>query len=191
MRHNLPAPSQAWGTDIDKRIASLESRLRLAESQIGNTTNSISSLTSERAINGVAQPFVHRDYKTNLILPDNQVSSNPVIWSYPISWGMSGSYMSVSISGNFSVPLLNGAQVLPGDFELVTSIDGKYGVPFTTAVGRGRILVGSFSYTMVLNYSDNLSPVAQLSLRGWNILDNLASDHNNSYLEVVVAGVRY
>lgn len=191
MRHNLPTPSQAWGTDIDKRLASLESRLRLAENQLGNATASVSSLTSERAINGVAQPFVHRDYITNLVMPDSLVSYNSIIWSRPISWESAGSYMLVTVSGSVSIPLLSGAQVLPGDYELHTSISGAYGVSSIMFVDRLKNLVGSFTYTMVINYSDNPNPVAQLSLKGAHITDNIASGHNNSNMSVNITGVRY
>lgn len=191
MRHNLPAPSQAWGTDIDKRIASLESRLRLAESQIGNTTNSISSLTSERAINGVAQPFVFRNTVNNIVMPDSSVSNNPIIWSYPISWGSAGSYMMVTVSGWVYLPLNSGAQVLPGDYTLRISISGSYHTISPLFVSRGNNLVGSFTHTIVISNSDNPTPVAQLELSGGRIIDNIASGHNNSYIDVNITGVRY
>lgn len=191
MRHNLPAPSQAWGTDIDKRIASLESRLRLAENQIGNTTNSVSSLTSERSINGVARPFVFTNTANNIVMPDSSVSSNTIIWSHPISWGDAGSYMMVTVSGEIYLPLNSDAQVLPGDYKLRASISGTYPTTSIMIVDRYRNLIGSFNHTIVINYSTNTTPVAQLELSGGRIIDNIASGHNNSYVNVKITGVRY
>lgn len=38
MKHNLPAPSQAWGSDIDRRLAALESQVRLYDNKLSNST---------------------------------------------------------------------------------------------------------------------------------------------------------
>ena len=57
MKHNLPQPSQAWGTDVDRRIASLEAELRLLKSNFSNSVDSINALTNSRSTSGVAVPF--------------------------------------------------------------------------------------------------------------------------------------
>ena len=57
MKHNLPAPSQPWGNDINKRLASVENDLMLIRSTANNAAQSVTSLVSERATNGIAKPF--------------------------------------------------------------------------------------------------------------------------------------
>ena len=57
MKHNLPQPSQAWGSDINRRIAYLENDVTLMKSKISNSYDAVTALNASRASNGVAQPF--------------------------------------------------------------------------------------------------------------------------------------
>ena len=103
MKHNLPTPSQAWGSDIDRRVAYLENDMTLMKSKVSNSYDAVSALTSTRAANGVAQPFYHE-------LFIEQPGARPGIgayedlWTLPLDWGYSGSFMQLSITGYLYLP---------------------------------------------------------------------------------------
>lgn len=57
MRSNLPAPSQAWGNDIERRLAALESQQLLLSNNFNTTRGQVEGLTSARSVAGVAIPW--------------------------------------------------------------------------------------------------------------------------------------
>ena len=104
MKHNLPAPSQPWGNDINKRLASVENDLMLIRSTANNAAASVTSLVSDRATNGIAKPFYD---EVGISSPGRGrgVGVDEDIWYRSIPWADSGLFMQLAISGYLWIPL--------------------------------------------------------------------------------------
>lgn len=103
MKHNLPTPSQAWGSDIDRRVAYLENDMTLMKSKVNNSYDTVSALTASRASNGVAQPFYHELFiEQPGVRPG--IGAYEDLWTVPLDWGYSGSFMQLSITGYLYLP---------------------------------------------------------------------------------------
>ena len=104
MKHNLPQPSQAWGSDVDRRIAYLENDMTLMKSKVSNSYDAVSALTSSRAANGVAQPF-YRELMIDRPGAHDGIGVYEDLWTEPLEWGNAGSFMQLSITGYLYIPL--------------------------------------------------------------------------------------
>lgn len=104
MKHNLPQPSQAWGSDINRRIAYLENDMTLMKSKVSNSYDAVTALNASRASNGVAQPF----YEEHLIMQPGShdgISGYENLWQTHLDWGNAGSFMQLSIAGYLYIPV--------------------------------------------------------------------------------------
>ena len=87
MKHNLPTPSQAWGSDIDRRLANLESLVRVHDNKLTNSSDTLSALVQSNAANGVAQPFSFTETRTKLIYNPDQYYFGNTVYSRQLDWG--------------------------------------------------------------------------------------------------------
>lgn len=206
MKHNLPTPSQAWGSDIDRRVAYLENDMTLMKSKVSNSYDAVSALTSSRAANGVAQPF----YQEMLV---EQPGSNPGIgayedlWKAPLDWGNAGSFMQLSITGFLYIPVIpltTGEYIFPQVFTGVRDHLGRERklahIPYVVsglATGRGGrgtdlVMVTGLSFTMVVDYDNFQYGTAFIGLKGSKDHPEYIDNHNgHAYVSVQFSGVRY
>lgn len=195
MRHNLPTPSQAWGTDIDRRIAKLEDNMRRLENLAGNSSSTLNTLVSDKAINGVAQPFVINDHRTNLIVSSDSNSYDNLIWSYPLDWGVASSYMIVSLSGYVQLPISDNYGARTSDSVIRSGItgginQGRNSVSIGMIDGY-RMFIAPITSTTVVQYTDNINPTASVSISNSSLLNNVINGSDRSYITVTISGVRY
>ncbi len=128
MKHNLPQPSQAWGTDVDRRIASLEAELRMLKSNFSNSVDSINALTNNRSTSGVAVPF---NDSMVILHPGRSrgVGTYEDLWYQSLPWGDSGSFMQLTLTG--TLELVVGAELFRdnsrGPAVYVGVMDGSMG----------------------------------------------------------------
>lgn len=189
MKHNLPAPSQAWGSDIDRRLAALESQVRLYDNKLSNSTDSLTALTQRVSANGVAQPFSFTEWRSTMTL-DNDFSNQ--LYTRQLDWGEAGSFMLVTISGFVSVRLRDGITPSSTMYKIYTSVTGTEGYGNTVMVPIGGLtLGGSISYTTLIRYNERYNPSINISLGGLRTDNYLVSGAETNSLQVSVAGVRY
>lgn len=207
MKHNLPTPSQAWGSDIDRRVAYLENDMTLMKSKVSNSYDAVSALTSSRAANGVAQPF----YQEMLV---EQPGSNPGIgayedlWKAPLDWGNAGSFMQLSITGFLYIPVRPssiGEYIFP---QAIVGVRDHLGrerklthIPYVIsglATGRGGrggtdlTMTTGLSFTMVVDYDNFQYGHAFIGLQGSQQHPEYIDNHNShAYVSVQFSGVRY
>lgn len=195
MRHNLPTPSQAWGTDIDRRVAKLEDNLRRLENLAGNSSSTLNTLVSDKAINGVAQPFVINDHRTNLIVSSDSNSYDNLIWSYPLDWGVSSSYMIVSLSGYVQLHVSDNYGAKISDSVIRSGITGGTSQGRNSAsigiIDGSRMFIAPITSTTVVKYTDNINPTASVSISNSSLLNNVINGSDRSYITVTISGVRY
>lgn len=67
MRSNLPAPSQPWGLDVDRRLAQLESQMALLSQ--GNEYNLSRIANVTKTLGGTARPSVETASDSNRSVP--------------------------------------------------------------------------------------------------------------------------
>lgn len=207
MKHNLPTPSQAWGSDIDRRVAYLENDMTLMKSKVNNSYDAVSALTSSRAANGVAQPF----YQEMFI---EQPGSNPGIgayedlWRTPLDWGNAGSFMQLSITGFLYVPVrpstlreyiypqaVVGVRDHLGRERKLVHIPNVVAGAATGNGGSGSvdlIMTTGLSFTMVVDYDNFQYGQAFIGLKGSHDHPEYIDNQNgHAYLSVQFSGVRY
>lgn len=189
MKHNLPTPSQAWGTDIDRRLASLESLVRTHDNKLTNSSDTLSALVQSNAANGIAQPFSFTGFKSKLVFTQN--NSFPLYNQY-LDWGNSGSFMIVSVSGFITIKAKDNIALSSGLFQADISVHGGglYGTSILVP-GYGQTLSASLAFTTLINYNDVSDPYVNITLHGYNPDQYLVSGSDASSLRVSVSGVRY
>lgn len=195
MRHNLPTPSQAWGSDIDRRVAKLEDNMRRLENLAGNSSSTLNTLVSDKAINGVAQPFVINDHRTNLIVSSDSNSYDNLIWSYPLDWGVASSYMIVSLSGYVQLPVSDNYGAKISDSVIRSGIvggnnQGRNSISIGVINGY-RMFIAPIASTTVVQYTDNINPTASVSISNSSLLNNVINGSDRSYITVTISGVKY
>lgn len=189
MKHNLPAPSQAWGSDIDRRLAALESQVRLYGNKLSNSTDSLTALTQRVSANGVAQPFSFFESRGGLILDGN---FDNLIYTRQLDWGEAGSFMLVTISGFVTVRLRDGITPSSTMFNVYTHVTGTEGYGYAVMVPiNGLTLGGTISYTSLIRSNEGYNPSINISLSGLRTDSYLVSGAETNILQVSVAGVRY
>lgn len=203
MKHNLPQPSQAWGSDVDRRIAYLENDMTLMKSKVGNSYDAVSALVASRAANGVAQPF-YQELRIDRPGPRDGIGTYEDLWEVPLDWGRAGSFMQLSISGYIYLPvrdlnLNNYSQ--PRLFVGVRNSNRTYTRRLdshaNTIVERWNnqsqyALSGSLSLSMVVDFDNFQYGSVFVGLEGLPNQPNYINNHNDrAYLSVQLSGVRY
>ena len=192
MKHNLPSPSQAWGTDIDRRLSNLESLVRVHDNKLTNSSDTLSALVQSNAANGVAQPFSLTETRSRLVYnPDTKHSGNSV-YTAQLDWGNAGSFMLVTVSGFITVRLQDNIAGSTEMFKVNTFVNGSksYGTSMMVPT-YGKSLSASISFTTLVDYNDTRNPYVAINIVGYNADNYLISAHEHSHLQVSVSGVRY
>lgn len=202
MKHNLPQPSQAWGTDVDRRIASLEAELKLLKSNFSNSVDSINALTNSRSNSGVAVPF-----SDSMIIPQpgrsRGVGTYEDLWYQSLPWGDSGSFMQVTLSGTLS--LVVGAELFRADSKgPVVSVGVRTGSKsdwqrsycFTSYRSIGRegvfMLDAVINYTTVVPFDKYYDGFLFVGVENPSSKPQLIYNWDDaSYLYMEITGVRY
>lgn len=202
MKHNLPQPSQAWGTDVDRRIASLEAELRLLKSNFSNSVDSINALTNNRSTSGVAVPF----NDSMIILHPGRsrgVGTYEDLWYQSLPWGDSGSFMQLTLTG--TLELVVGAEFFRdnsrGPAVCVGVMDGSMGHTmrnycYTSYRPFGQegkfILDAIINYTTVIPFDKYYNGYMYLGVEGSASKPQLIYNWDDySYLRMEITGVRY
>lgn len=189
MKHNLPAPSQAWGSDIDRRLAALESQVRLYDNKLSNSTDSLTALTQRVSANGVAQPFSFTEGRSTITL-DGDFSNQ--LYTRQLDWGEAGSFMLVAISGFVTVRLRDSITPSSTMYMVYSQITGAEGYGYSVMVPvNGSTLGASISYTSLISYDERYNPSISISLSGLRTDEYLVSGSVTNTLQISVAGVRY
>lgn len=202
MKHNLPQPSQAWGTDVDRRIASLEAELRLLKSNFSNSVDSINALTNNRSNSGVAVPF-----SDSLTIPQpgrsRGVGAYEDLWYQSLPWGDSGLFMQIAFSG--TLQLVVGADLFrsgnTGPEVSVGVMDGSmnhfiksYCYTSYRSVGQeGKFILNAvINYNTVIPFDRYYNGYMYLGVGGSASEPQLIYNWDgNSYLHMEISGVRY
>lgn len=204
MKHNLPAPSQAWGSDIDRRIAYLENDMTLMKSKVSNSYDAVSALTSTRAANGVAQPF-YREMFIEQPGGNIGIGAYEDLWKASFDWGNTGSFIQLSITGFLYIPMRRsalGEYIYPQSIVGVRDNIGRerklVHIPNVIAgakTGGGDVIpvmTAGLSFTMVVDYDNFQYGQAFVGLEGSpshpEYIDN---QNSHAYLSVQFSGVRY
>ena len=202
MKHNLPQPSQAWGTDVDRRIASLEAELRLLKSSFSNSVDSINALTNNRSTSGVAVPF----NDSMIILHPGRsrgVGTYEDLWYQSLPWGDSGSFMQLTLTG--TLELVVGAELFRdnsrGPAVYVGVMDGSMGHTmrnycYTSHRPFGQegkfILDAIINYTTVIPFDKYYNGYMYLGVKGSASKPQFIYNWDDySYLRMEITGVRY
>lgn len=203
MKHNLPQPSQAWGSDVDRRIAYLENDMTLMKSKVGNSYDAVSALVASRASNGVAQPF-YQELRIDRPGPRDGIGTYEDLWEVPLDWGRAGSFMQLSISGyiylplrdlnlsNYSQPRLS-VGVRDSNRTYMRRLDSHA----NTIVERWNnqsqyALSGSLSLSTVVDFDNFQYGSVFVGLEGLPSQPSYINNHNDrAYLSVQLSGVRY
>lgn len=192
MKHNLPAPSQAWGSDIDRRLANLESLVRVHDNKLTNSSDTLSALVQSNAANGVAQPFSFIETRTKLIYNPDQYHFGNTVYSRQLDWGEAGSFMLVSVSGFITVRLQDNIASSTTMFRVYTTVNGSesYGSAIMVPI-YSKSLGASISFTTLVDYNKTSNPYVTINIGGYNTDNYLVSGSDQSSIHVSVSGVRY
>lgn len=202
MKHNLPQPSQAWGTDVDRRIASLEAEIRLLKSNFSNSVDTINALTNSRSTSGVAVPF-----SDSMIIPQpgrsHGVGTYEDLWYQSLPWGDSGSFMQLTLSG--TLELVVGADLFRGDSRgpavSVGVMDGSNGhvlrsycyTSYRSIGQEGKFILDAIiNYTTIIPFDKYYDGFMFLGVEGSASKPQLIYNWDGySHLSMQITGVRY
>lgn len=203
MKHNLPTPSQAWGNDINKRLASLENELMLLRSTANNAAQSVTSLVSERATSGIARPF-YDEVQTTSPGRGQGVGVNEDIWYQSFPWGDSGLFMQLSISGYMKMPLslklYSGYKypiVVRVGVRGARNIDTRYVYCHLSYEPTGyedkAMMVAHINYNTVIDYEHYKDGIVVVNMSNASTHPDWVYnwDTSMSMLSLQIAGVRY
>lgn len=203
MKHNLPQPSQAWGSDIDRRVAYLENDMTLMKSKVGNSYDAVNALVASRAANGVAQPF-YQELRIDRPGPRDGIGTYEDLWEVPLDWGRAGSFMQLSISGYIYLPVrdlnLNSysqPRLSVGVRDSNRTYTRRLDSHANTIVERWNnqsqyALSGSLSLSMVVDFDNFQYGSVFVGLEGLPGQPSYINNHNDrAYLSVQLSGVRY
>lgn len=202
MKHNLPQPSQAWGSDIDRRVAYLENDMTLMKSKVNNSYDTVAALNASRAANGIARPF-YRTYSINKPGEHDGIGGYEDLLSVPLEWEGAGSFMQLSITGYLYTPLrdLNlsnynqpevAVGVRDGDrHERRLVIAANTITERQNNVTRYALSCG-LSFTTVVDFNSFEYGSAFIGLYGLYGQPSYINNHNDrARLSVQISGVRY
>lgn len=202
MKHNLPAPSQPWGNDINKRLASVENDLMLIRSTANNAAQSVTSLVSDRATNGIAKPFYD---EVSISSPGRGrgVGINEDIWYRSIPWADSGLFMQLAISGYLRIPLnlkLYSGYRYPVDVSVgvrgARAQDTRYlrcFLSYEPTGDEGRaMMVAHINYNTVIDYEHYKDGIVVVNMSNSSVHPEWAYNWDSTaLLSLQIAGVRY
>lgn len=202
MKHNLPQPSQAWGSSIDRRVAYLENDVTLMKSKVNNSYDAVSALTASRAANGVAQPF----YEEKIVYQPgghDGIGGYEDLWKVPLDWGNTGSFMQLSITGYMYMPLRDinldnytQPQVFIGvrDNQNIERRLVSYANTIVERVNNNTryALSSGLSFTMVVDFDRFQYGSAFVGIQGISGTPRYINNQDSrAYLSVQLSGVRY
>lgn len=202
MKHNLPQPSQAWGSDIDRRVAYLENDVTLMKSKVNNSYDTVTALNASRAANGIARPFYH-SYLINKPGAYDGIGEYEDLLSLPLEWEDAGSFMQVSITGYLYTPLRDLNLSNYNQPEVAVGVrDGdrherKLVIAANTITERRNnaaqyALSCGLSFTTVVDFNSFEYGSAFIGLHGLYGQPSYINNHNDrAYLSIQISGVRY
>ena len=202
MKHNLPTPSQAWGNDINKRLASVENDLMLIRSTANNAAQSVTSLVSDRATNGVAKPF-YDEVGVSSPGRGRGVGVNEDIWYRSIPWADSGLFMQLAISGYLRIPLslkLYSGYRYPVDVSVgvrgARAEDTRYLRCFLSYEPTGNesqaMMVAHINYNTVIDYEHYKDGIVVVNMSNSSVHPEWVYNWDSTaQLSLQIAGVRY
>lgn len=192
MKHNLPAPSQAWGSDIDRRLANLESLVRVHDNKLTNSSDAISALVQSNAANGVAQPFNFTDTRSKLVFTDDTSHVGNSVYTAQLDWGNAGSFMLVAVSGFISIRVKDNISPSSVLFQAHVIVNGaRIGGTTVFVPTYNKTLSAPLSLTTLINYNEVSNPYVTINVSGYNPDQYLVSASDQSGLQVSISGVRY
>nr|DAQ04560.1 MAG TPA: hypothetical protein [Caudoviricetes sp.]DAQ81342.1 MAG TPA: hypothetical protein [Caudoviricetes sp.] len=192
MKHNLPAPSQAWGSDIDRRLANLESLVRVHDNKLTNSSDTLSALVQSNAANGVAQPFNFTDTRSKLVFTDDTSHVGNSVYTAQLDWGNAGSFMLVAVSGFISIRVKDNITPSSALFQAHVIVNGaRIGGTTVFVPTYNKTLSAPLSLTTLINYNEVSNPYVTINVSGYNPDQYLVSASDQSGLQVSVSGVRY
>lgn len=192
MKHNLPSPSQAWGTDIDRRLANLESLVRVHDNKLTNSSDTLSALVQSNAANGVAQPFNFTDIRSKLVFTDDTSHVGNSVYTAQLDWGNAGSYMLVAVSGFISIRVKDNITPSSTLFQAHVIVNGaRIGGTTVFVPTYNKTLSAPLSLTTLINYNEVSNPYVAINVSGYNPDQYLVSASDQSSLQVSISGVRY
>lgn len=192
MKHNLPAPSQAWGSDIDRRLKTLESLVNVHDNKLNNSSDTLNALVQNNAARGVAHPFSFTDNRSSLYFNQDDRYYGNTIYSRQLDWGSSGSFMLVTVSGYITIPVQQNITPSSMLFKIYTYITG--GNSYGTAVmvpTSSKTLGATLSFTTLIEYTETSNPYLTIAISGADQNYYLVNSSSSSNLAVSVSGVRY
>ena len=203
MKHNLPTPSQPWGNDINKRLASVENDLMLIRSTASNAAQSVTSLVSERATSGIARPF-YDEVLTTSPGRGQGVGINEDIWYRSFPWADSGLFMQLAISGYMKMPLnlklYSGYRypiVVRAGVRGARNIDTRYVDCHLSYEPTGyedkAMMVAHINYNTVIDYEHYKDGIVVINMSNASAHPDWVYnwDTSMSMLSLQIAGVRY
>lgn len=181
MRSNLPAPSQAWGNDIERRVASMESQLMLLSNNYSTTRGQVEGLTAARSVSGVAIPWQAEQTVYNPNDGRGIAERTRVITEF-LDWKDRGNLMSVFAVFMVDIPNIDDKEVgnfdwtkfeSPRVFMGIATLDGndlnkrEIVYPLTGLAIKGKnFWVTSVSMAEVLDYETYEKAYIYVDLRG-------------------------
>lgn len=192
MKHNLPAPSQAWGSDIDRRLANLESLVNVHDNKLNNSSDTLNALVQSNAARGVAHPFSFTDNRSSLYFNQDDRYYGNTIYSRQLDWGGSGSFMLVTVSGYITIPVQQNITPSSMLFKIYTYITGSnsYGTAVMVPTSS-KSLGATLSFTTLIEYTETSNPYLTIAISGADQNYYLVNGSSSSNLAVSVSGVRY
>lgn len=192
MKHNLPAPSQAWGSDIDRRLKTLESLVNVHDNKLNNSSDALNALVQNNAARGVAHPFSFTDNRSSLYFNQDDRYYGNTIYSRQLDWGGSGSFMLVTVSGYITIPVQQNITPSSMLFKIYTYITGanSYGTAVMVPTSS-KTLGATLSFTTLIEYTETSDPYLTIAISGADQNYYLVNGSSSSNLAVSVSGVRY
>lgn len=193
MKHNLPAPSQAWGSDIDRRLANLESAMRVQDNKLVNSADTLRSLVQNSTTNSGGQPFDITDTQAGLYFNDDPAHSGSNVYTRQLSWADGGSHMLVIVSGFIEIRLQDSITPSTTLFKVHSAINGKgiIGTSVMVPTYGGHTLGATISGSTLIEYNKVHDPQVLISVAGYNPNNYLVNGSPTSSLTISISGVRY
>ena len=184
MKHNLPAPSQAWGSDIDRRIALLESKINSHENKVYNTASSISTLTQQINFKKSSEGFFTSYFYDGI---NHNMEPHP----YSIDWAEGKTTMLLTVAGFIRLCTTQMDDKFLGRTYFKLSIDTQEGIwgysLYIPQYGNDRAFT-DFSYAVILPRKVAPKPQVKFTVTGnKNLLSTKDSDI--SYIQANISGV--
>lgn len=184
MKHNLPAPSQAWGSDIDRRIGLLESKISSHENKVSNTASTLSTLAQQVNFNEPSKGFF-----TSYFYDD--INHNMEPYPYSIDWAEGRTTMLLTVAGFIRLCTTQMDDKFLGRTHFMLSIDTQEGILgyrlYLPQYGNDQAFT-DFSYTTILTRKVAPKPQVKFTVVGNKKLLS-TKDSDISYIQANISGV--